>query len=151
MRVAFFSGRHPGLQGLYSVAVRWWTRGDFSHTELIESDNADGTVNVWSSAYLDKGVRRKTITLDPAQWKVVDLPVPPEVEAAAFQWFKDHAGQPYDLRGMFGIALRRIPYERGRWYCSESVAESLGFVDSWRVDPAMLWVCLLRLGGTVMP
>lgn len=151
MRVAFFAGRHPGWRGIYGVIVKWWTRGDFSHAELIESDNPDGTVNAWSSAYLDGGVRRTRLTLTPSDWRVVDVPLTPEQQAAAIQWFEAHKGQPYDVRGMFGLALRRIPYERDRWFCSEAIAASLGFEDPWRLDPATFYVCLLRVGAQLMP
>jgi hypothetical protein len=144
MRVAFFTGRHPGFAGIYGVIVKWWTRGDFSHTELIESVNPDGTANCWSSAYLDKGVRRKTYALPPSDWRFVDVPTTPEQEAQALQWFKDHAGEPYDVRGMFGIALRRLPNYRGKWFCSESVAAALGFSEPWRLDPATLYIALQR-------
>lgn len=144
MQVAFFTGRHPGWRGLYGVLVKWWTRGDFSHTELIESVSADGVATCWSSAYLGGGVRRAQIVLMPYDWRMVDVPVSETVRAAALQWFKEHEGQPYDTRGMFGIALRRIPYERGKWFCSEAIAAALGFDEPWRFDPATFYAALLR-------
>lgn len=38
MRAAFYRGTRPGLQGIYSRAVRWIDRGPYSHSELVFSD-----------------------------------------------------------------------------------------------------------------
>jgi hypothetical protein len=138
MRVAFFKGRHPGYKGLFGVLVKWWTRGDFSHVELVVEDR--GTSGVcWSSTFLDHGVRRAVVDFTPGDWIFVDIPTTAEQDAAALAWFEQHAGEPYDVRGLFGFVLRRIPGEKGKWFCSESVAAALGVEDPWRFDPATFY------------
>jgi uncharacterized protein YycO len=143
VKVAFFRGRHPGIKGWLGVVTKWWTRGPFSHVELI-ADQSDNTAICWSSAFLDGGVRCKAIVLDAADWITVDVPVTVDQAAAAIEWFKQHAGQPYDVRGLFGFVMRRIPAEKGKWFCSEAVAAALGYAESWRLDPNTLFYVLGR-------
>ncbi|MEZ2310884.1 hypothetical protein AB6809_29990 [Paraburkholderia sp. RCC_158] len=95
----------------------------------------NGMAVCWSSAYLDKGVRRAVVNLDPADWDVIDIVTTPEQEAAAIAWFEAHVGQPYDVAGLFGFVFRHYEGEKGKWFCSESVAEALGYAESWRYDP----------------
>jgi uncharacterized protein YycO len=143
MKVAFFRGRHPGVEGWLGVLTKWWMRGDFSHAELVVG--MDGTKGqCLSSTFLDKGVRAATIDLDDADWVLVDVPTTPEQEAAAVAWFNEHMGQPYDVRGLFGFVLRRIPGDKGKWFCSEAVAASLGFDEPWRFDPCTFYAVLTR-------
>jgi uncharacterized protein YycO len=134
MKIAFFKGRHPGIKGWLGVLTKWWTRGAYSHCELVTGYENDMAV-CWSSAYLDKGVRRTVISLDPADWDVIDIATTPEQETAAVAWFEAHAGQPYDVAGLFGFVFRHYEGEKGEWFCSESVAEALGYAESWRYDP----------------
>lgn len=136
MKIAFFKGRHPGLKGLFGVLVKWWTRGDFSHVELVaDGPDATGLSTCWSSTFLDGGVRKASIDLSTSDWVVVDLPVTAAERAAAIEWFDSHKGQPYDVRGLFGFVIRRVPGERGRWFCNESIGAALGIPEPWRFDP----------------
>jgi uncharacterized protein YycO len=134
MKVAFFKGRHPGVKGWLGVLTKWWTRGDYSHCELVVSE-ADGSAVCWSSAYLDGGVRKTTVVLDPADWDVIDVPTTPEQAAAAIAWFQANDGLPYDVAGLFGFVWRHYEGEKGKWFCSEAVAASLGYLEPWRFDP----------------
>jgi uncharacterized protein YycO len=136
MQVAFYKGRHPGIAGWLGVATKWWTRGPYSHGELIVAREGDTAV-CWSSTYLDHGVRRAVVTLDD-NWDVFDVPTTPAQEAAALAWFEAHAGQPYDVAGLFGFAFRHYEGEKSKWFCTEAVAEALGLRDSWRYDPNTL-------------
>jgi uncharacterized protein YycO len=135
VKIAFFKGRHPGIKGWLGVMTKWWTRGPYSHCELVVGETPDGKSVCWSSAYLDKGVRRTVVNLDPADWDLVDIATTPEQAAAAVAWFEAHDGQPYDVAGLFGFVFRHYEGEKGEWFCSESVAEALGYAESWRYDP----------------
>ncbi|MFP3609166.1 hypothetical protein SB778_03515 [Paraburkholderia sp. SIMBA_050] len=134
MKVAFFKGRHPGIKGWLGVLTKWWTRGPYSHAELVMAYES-GMAVCWSSAYLDKGVRRTVIKLDPADWDIVEIPTTSEQEATAIAWFEAHVGQPYDIAGLFGFVFRHLEGEKGKWFCSEALAEALGYAESWRYDP----------------
>jgi uncharacterized protein YycO len=90
-------------------------------------------------------VRAAVIDLDSADWVIVDIKTTPEQDLNAALWFNQHMGQPYDVRGLFGFVLRRIPGDKGKWFCSEAVAASLGFEESWRFDPCTFYTVLMRL------
>ncbi len=139
MRAAFYKSTRPGLAGIYSRGVRWWTRSPYSHCELIFSDGMAA-----SASYMDGGVRFKRIDFDPGHWDFVDLPA--HLEPAARTWFVAHAGQPYDLLGNLHFLLGPVSDDKGKWFCSESIAAALSITDPWRYDPGVLASALLRIG-----
>jgi hypothetical protein len=137
MKAAFYKGTRPGLHGLYNRFVRWWTRGNYSHIEVMFSDGMSG-----SSSFLDGGVRFKKIDFDPANWDFIDLP--DELESASRAWFTTHEGKAYDywmnLRFCFGF----MPESKDKYACSESCMASLGFTDAWRFEPNVMASALGR-------
>jgi len=136
MHLAFYTGTRKGLHGLFNRAIRWWTRGPFSHVELVFSDGVSA-----SASGVDHGVRFRTIDFNPARWIVV--PVAGD-EAEARRWFEANAGKGYDYLGLFGFLWR--PYDGGRdkFFCSEAVAAALGYSDGWRFDPNTLAAVVTR-------
>jgi hypothetical protein len=142
MKVAFFRGNHPGVKGWFGRLTKWWTRGPFSHVELVMCELGDLSV-CWSSAFLDGGVRRVALDLRSRDWVVVDLPVSEHVAQAALSWFQHHRGQPYDVLGLFGFVFRPLSGEKRAWFCSEAVAAALGYRQSWRLDPNTFYEVLL--------
>lgn len=130
MKLALYKSTRPGLPGLYNRLVRWWTDSEYSHCELVFSDGMCG-----SSSWLDGGVRLKRIDLDPDHWDVIDCP---GNEDAAYFWFLQHQGEPYDLRGMFRFVWGGLRDSRGKTFCSEAVAAALQIKDAWRFLPCHL-------------
>ena len=130
-RAAFYKGVHAGIPGIYNRGVRWWTRSVYSHVELVFSSG-----HCASSSYMDGGVRFKVIDFDPDLWEFVELPKC--LEKAAFQWFIDHRGQPYDLLGNLHFVVAPVGDNKRKWFCSEAVAAALGILDSSRYDPGTL-------------
>ena len=123
VKIAFYKGKSR----LFNKAVAWWTRGPYSHTELVVGDNW------YSSSFLDGGVRVKQIVADEAHWDFVELP---DVDAeAAVEWFRKHASAKYDVLGLVGFVFRRFQDDKKKYFCSEAVAAALGFDDAWRLDP----------------
>ena len=135
MRAAFYKATRPGLQGLYSRAVRWIDRGAYSHCELVFSDGLSG-----SASYIDGGVRLKRIDYDTERWDFVALP--DSLEPAARAWFELHHGEPYDLLGNLRFVFFMVREGRG-WFCSEAMAAALGMREPWRFGPNGL-TALLR-------
>jgi hypothetical protein len=119
MKAAFYKGTHPGIPGLYNRFVRWWTRGIYSHAEIVFSDWTSA-----SSSFMDGGVRLKKIKFDPAIWDFIDLPD---------DWM--------NLRFCFGF----MPDSKDKYACSEACMASLVFTDSWRFDPNAMASILRRL------
>lgn len=130
MHLAFYTGTRKGFHGLLNRAVRWWTRGPFSHVELVFSDGLAA-----SASGVDHGVRFKDIQFDLARWVLV--PIDGD-EAQSRDWFKANLGKGYDYLGLFGFLWRPYNGERDRFFCSEAVALALGYPEGWRFDPNTL-------------
>ena len=122
-KIAFYKARDH----VFNAAVSWWTRGPYSHCELI----VDG--KSYSSSFRDGGVRVKEIEYDPEHWDIVDAPWVDE--AAAVAWFQANMGKGYDVLGLVGFVVRRVEDDRNRYFCSEAVAKACGFDETWRLDP----------------
>lgn len=138
MRAAFYKATRPGLQGIYSRAVRWIDRGPYSHCELIFSDGLSG-----SASYIDGGVRLKRIDYDPAHWDFIELPA--HQEPYARDWFERNAGAPYDLLGNVRFVLPWLPDSERGWFCSEAEAAALRLREPWRLGPNGLAALLLSI------
>lgn len=104
--------------------LRWCP---YSHAELV----VDGRCH--SSSVRDGGVRAKTITLDPARWRVLDLP---GADAdAALARFKQREGLGYDWPGALRWGLPFLRQRARADYCFEVVAHMLGLPEPSRWTP----------------
>lgn len=128
MQAAFYKATRPGLQGIYSRAVRWIDRGPYSHAELVFSDGLSA-----SASWMDGGVRFKRIDYNPAHWDLIDLPQ--SLEPYARAWFERNAGAPYDLMGNVRFVLPWLADSERGWFCSEALAAALGWAEPWRFGP----------------
>ena len=130
-RAAFYKGVRPGLEGIYSRAVHWWTRSPYSHCEFIFSDGLSG-----SAAYIDGGVRLKNIVYKPEHWDFIDLP--PEWEEDIRKEFETKVGLGYDILGNFGFIFPSFDNTKNKYFCSEIMAELLGFERPQLFTPGIL-------------
>lgn len=144
LHAAFYKGTRPGLAGLYNRAVRWWTQSPYSHVELVFS-----TGHAASASFEDGGVRFKVIDFHPDRWDLVALPA--HLERAAFAWFEQHHGEPYDLVGNLHFIASPVRHQQDKWFCSEAVAAALGMQDPWRYSPATLACTLGLISGNFLP
>lgn len=155
--VAFYKGRHR----LFDRVVQWWTRGPYSHCELVlamprrpgvdvleqrfEYTPAGGVGNevlCASASFLDGGVRMKRMWLNPDHWDVYELEGADQ--KAAQRWFEERWGAGYDIAGLFGFLWRPHKGNPRRWFCSEALAAALGFRDPWRYCVNTLFSALLE-------
>jgi hypothetical protein len=116
--------------------VRWWTRGPYSHVELVFSNGLSA-----SASARDGGVRFKRIDFKPEHWDFVELKVDEEQgfdEEYARAFFEEREGLGYDYFGLFGFIWRPGSGVSRRWFCSEAVAAALGYRDPWRFCPNTL-------------
>ena len=106
-----FRKRAPGL---FSWAIRLWTRSEFSHTEALF-----GTTMI--SAVEGMGVRACVVgTLLPAQWELVQVDCSPEQERKAYEWAVDELGCKYDWMGIFFCQVFKFGRQhKAKWFCSE--------------------------------
>ena len=143
MKIAFYRYRKsdPIYKTIINRLVCWWTRGPYSHVEIVLGTNPDGTNICASSSARDGGVRIKNIKMPSYKWDFI------EVEADAAQvraWFEGQAGRKYDYLAWLGFLWRRESGSSNRWFCSEAVATALGYADAWRFDPNTLFVVLTK-------
>ena len=142
MKAAFYKGTRPGLQGIYSRAVRVIDRGPYSHCELVFSDGLSA-----SASWVDGGVRFKQIDYNPAHWDFVALPE--AAEPYARDWFEFNMGLPYDLMGNVRFVLPWLADSERGWFCSEAMAAALGWAEPWRFGPNGLAALLPRFFAEV--
>jgi hypothetical protein len=149
MKIAFYKGTHAGLTGVFNRLVRWWTRGPYSHCEVVFSErDASGAALCASSSKMDGGVRLKFIALKPENWDIWE--VPSADEAAVKAWFDEHVGCKYDVLGLVGFVWRRTEDDRSKFFCSEACAAALGIEEAWRFDPNTFAAAIRRaatIGG----
>ena len=114
MKLAFYKGR----EDLYDRLISWWTRGPYSHVELVISDNY-----CMSSSPKDGGIRFKHIDLRPDHWDLVELEG--YDPAYAYNWFKEHEGRKYDILGILGFVFGPLRQDKKRFFCTEAVGHAL--------------------------
>jgi len=124
MKAAFYKGRGRVFNRLTS----WWTRGPYSHMELVLDDG----ISI-SSSFMDGGVRFKRIDYsNVANWDFIELGPEPDGIRAAIDPTLD---SEYDIRGLLGFVLRRIGDDRHKLFCSEACMQYLGYDETWRFCP----------------
>lgn len=127
VKVAFYKGKGTWMNAI----IRWWTRGPYSHTEVILSEVA-GTYLCYSSHSPDGGIRGKWRRLHLDDWDIVEVDADPGVVE---KWYLDRKGCKYDWWGLIGFAFRPDDYDRNKYFCSEANAASLGINQAWRLSP----------------
>lgn len=124
LTAAFYKGRTR----LFNRAVSWWDSGPYSHCELEFADGLSG-----SSSFLDGWVRLKHIVYDPEHWDRFTILA--DVDYAR-QWFVDHDGWKYDVRGDIWFVLGSpAGVSTNKVFCSSAFMSALQFPDSWRFTP----------------
>lgn len=128
MKIAFYKGTRPGMQGIYNRLVRFVDNGPYSHCEIIFSDGVSG-----SASFIDKGVRFKTIEYSPDNWDFIDLP--DYLEPAAREFFNERIGKGYDLMGNLRFIAWMVKESSKDWYCNEICGAAIGQTEPWRHGP----------------
>lgn len=137
--LAFYKGRGTSFwHRVQDALIRFATRSDYSHVELIEGPAEHGAEAVClSSSGRDGGVRVKPILLKPESWDLVEMPDQP---AEIGQFIRDRVGARYDY---VGIVLSQIlslgRHSPDKWFCSEICAAALGMPNAQRMSPQALY------------
>ena len=127
--IAFYKGKG----NLVNAIVRWWTKSEYSHAELILADDISW-ISI-SPSFNSKIMRRINLGIDHSKWDLVELNVTEEQYAVILDFFEETRGQRYDWVGM--LLSQFLPCKikhRERWYCSEWIAYALRIscVFDWR-------------------
>lgn len=147
--LAFYKGKGTWVDWL----IRAWTRGAFSHVELVHGNEGHGVISVYfdqlgkcmvgplcvSASSRDGGVRFKKIASKPGHWQLLDCPW---VDAeTAFDWAVGQQGKKYDYVGLIFsqlFSLRR--HGKNTWFCSEFVGAALRINEPHRLSPSDLYL-----------
>ena len=136
--LAFYKGNGR----FYDRLIRWWTKSDYSHVELVEFQTQDWFIG-WSSSPRDGGVRLKTIEIKPEHWDFVDVLVLIREEPFAIARAIRDFGYGYDWINIFFSQI--LPFKlqiRDRMICSEFVAECLDYHAPEKHTPQSLYVLI---------
>jgi len=135
VKIAFYKGNSStAWNNFWANAVRWWTGGPYSHTEVITKTDETGKHLCYSSTIKEHGVRGEWRVLPESDWDFVDVDSDPEAVTA---WFEDKIKQgcKYDMLGLLGFLFKRQEFDKNKYFCSEAVADSIGIREGWRYDP----------------
>lgn len=117
MRVAF----RKRAKSWYSYLIRFYTRGPYSHSELVFSDG------LCFSSQEGEGSRFKAISLTADEWDLLPVPVSEADQLRIRAFCEREKGCEYDWRG---ISFSFLPVPIGwqsaeKWFCSEICAAGL--------------------------
>lgn len=111
--IVIFRRRAPGL---FSWAIRLWTRSEFSHTEMVFG----GSTMI--SAIEGIGVRTVVAIgpFDPKIWETVHVSSAAGYEHKAHEWAMSELGCKYDWMGIFFCQVFKFGRQhKAKWFCSE--------------------------------
>ena len=131
-KVAFYKGLTASYRNFTDWLICKWTRGPYSHVELI----IDGFM--YSTNPRDGKVRVKEHTFDEKTWDYIEIENV-DVEKIK-EFFKMTKSEKYDWLGILGFV---IPFKdrTERWFCSEWVSNALkiaGCKKLWKQEPSKI-------------
>ena len=142
MKIIFYKGGKTG--SVIDKFIAWWTRGPYSHVEVMFDDDPRAKSVSCASAQRGQGVRFDILSLDPLDWDVMNVSWILKEESQA--WFRVHEGLNYDYAGLLGL-FTPVDNEYNHWFCSEACAASIGVPEPWRLDPNRFALLLRMMGG----
>ena len=131
---------YKGEGQLGNALIRWWTRSEYSHCELV----VDGMC--YSSSAMDKGVRRKAIVLHPAKWDVIDLPWADATQV--LRYFQATRKHNYGWASLLASQMLNLNRTVGKApFCSQWCAAALGLPNPVTYSPRTLGELCAYISG----
>tara|TARA_R110001583_G_scaffold38769_2_gene124971 strand:+ start:6986 stop:7468 length:483 start_codon:yes stop_codon:yes gene_type:complete len=130
IKIAFYKGQGDWINRI----VRWWTKSDYSHAELILPD---GLTWVGISPFKGSVLRsKKRKFFSELEWDFIELSVSEEQLSVINEFYDSTKGSSYDWFGM--LLSQFLPFhikQKEKWYCSEWIAYALRIscVIDWRL------------------
>ena len=137
MSIKLYVAFYKGKDRIFNKLVSWWTRGLYSHTELVV-EASNGMYTCWSSSFLDGGIRCKMMPLPEDHWDLVEITNLVDNTQDPLDWFMRHLGCKYDVIGLIGFIFRRVADDKYKFFCSEAIGNAIGIKEAWRFDPNAL-------------
>ena len=118
IRLAFKKGT-----GAVSKSIRFWTKSDFSHVEIIIGT----TEKYWISSNPDYGgVRVNKLRPYKVTWSYIDIPLKQNHFKEALRFAKSQENSKYDWCGILCAQFMKIHRDNSnKWFCSELVTTIL--------------------------
>jgi hypothetical protein len=117
IKVAFYKA-HQG--NLTDKVISWWTKGPYSHVEIVVGPDVNN-LSMYSSSGLDDGVRLKPHKYNPNLWEYVDIDIDFSILLKIYQITNRNK---YDYLGILGFILP-LQDRENKWFCSEWVSNIL--------------------------
>ena len=132
VKIAFYKGLSaPGRDWTDWLICRW-TRGKYSHVELI----IEGYM--YSTSPRDGKVRRKKHIEDNETWDYIEVK---DIEVKhIIKFYNMTADEKYDWLGILGFVIP-LKDRTNKWFCSEWVSNSLkiaGYEKLWKLEPSKI-------------
>ena len=153
MVTAHYVGNHAA--DTVSVRLGWaLTRfvqfGEFqniTHCETVLHEFADGSVRIGSSSVRDGGVRQKVVALNPAHWRMIEVPSWDVAKSQAWFDAPENAHLPYAWGGAIRAGLPFLPGGPGV-FCNQAVGAP-HLVDSSLFTPSEFACICLSFGKDI--
>lgn len=136
LKLAFFKAKHGNF---HDKLVAWFSRGPYSHVELVFSDNI-----AFSSSPEDGGTRFKRINFCDKKYDFINIPCDLEKEKEIRNWCRLECGKNYDWFAIFGYVFgavigwafgcKQCLHDTGHWYCSEVCMAALAKFEVLPID-----------------
>ena len=158
MKIALYIGNHANdtlVTRAGWALTRVAQKGQFAnvtHVEAIHAEAADGSVTIASASIREgslktgakNGVRTKSgVFLTPEHWRIAYVPTW-NVERS-IEWFAQHDGEPYDLRGAFASAWPLEWRQDNHWFCNQAVGDA--FLNSAHIFGPSLFASVITSWG----
>ena len=130
VRLALYKHKRTGLAGIGPALIRWWTKSEYSHCELVIGDMA------YSSSVQDGGVRCKEIEFAPERWDFIDLHWADQ--GAVLRYFRMTESEPYGWTDLLWRQIFNRPGDAHGAFCSEWCAAALGLTNPQQYSPGTL-------------
>jgi len=132
IKLAMYKGK--GMIG--NAIIRFWTRSQYSHCELISTK--EGANYGMSSSLMDGGVRTKEIDFASGNWDIIDLPWADEDDVK--QYLFETIDEKYSWLDLIRGQFFNRPYnEEGASFCSDWCATALGIPNGTMYSPRSLY------------
>ena len=140
MRIAAYRGK-----SFVSRAIRWQTRGVYSHIAVMLSD--DEIVEAWHNPARVRIIKSLSDGHTPGtQVDIFEVPTTPEQDAIIRSFLLAQVGKKYDFAGVVRFMSRRDKDNIDKWFCSELAFAAfqlagvylLRRIRAFQVDPVRL-------------
>lgn len=140
--------RFSQTDGFSSKIIRWFTRSQWSHVDLVMPDGS------LLGALPFKGVVQRKEDKNKGETKTLYVRVPDEMANLVFNFAEEQLGKKYDWIAIYGFVGRHDWQREGKWFCSELVFASIKksgvellHGKKWRISPRDLYLSPILSGG----